>query len=79
MTSKILRTAVAIAVVLTAWTVGRLQGQALDADRYLITIDAPSGTTTLACQKGCNWKTGEFSCGAARCGYTFNQDGFARR
>ena len=23
--------------------------------------------------------TGEFSCGAARCGYTFNQDGFARR
>ncbi len=79
MTGKILRTVVVLAVVLAAWSVGLVQGQALDQDRYLITIDAPGGTTTLACAKGCNWKTGEFSCGAARCGYTFNQDGFARR
>ncbi len=79
MTGRIFRTVVAIAVVFMAWTVGRVRGQARDEDRYLITIDAPGGTTTLVCEKGCNWTTGEFSCGSARCGYRFNQDGFARR
>jgi hypothetical protein len=88
MRGKILKTLIGIAVILAAWTVGHAQGQAaatnqylipVETDQYLILIDAPGGKTTLTCSKGCNWKTGWFSCGADRCAYGFNQDGSASR
>jgi len=79
MKGTILKTLIGIAVILTAWTVGHAQGQAVETDRYLIVVDAPGGKTTLTCLKGCSWKTGEFACGADRCRYGFNQEGSATR
>ena len=77
---KALRVAILIVAILAAWAVGRVQGQqALAEDQYLVIIDAPGGKTNLRCVKGCNWKENWFECSAARCGYGFNQDGFARR
>ena len=75
-----LRMVLIVAAMLGAWAVGRAQGQqAVAEDQYLVIIDAPGGRTNLRCLKGCNWKENWFECGGARCGYGFNQDGFARR
>jgi hypothetical protein len=77
---KALKTLVGIAVILTAWAVGHVQGQGQPPeDLFLIRIDAPGGETRITCEKGCAEKTQEFKCGAPRCGYTFNQNGFVRR
>ena len=72
---KVVRTAVALAVVLTAWAVGHVQGQARAEDNFLIHIDTPGGETTLACEKGCSWKTAVYSCSKERCYQWIAQDG----
>jgi len=80
MTVKTLRTLVAIVIVLTAWAVGHVQGQAKrPVDLFLIRIDAPSGETRINCEKGCAEKVQAFSCNAARCTYRFNQNGYVER
>jgi hypothetical protein len=78
--AKTLRTLVGIAVLLTAWAVGRVQGQGKPPeDLFLIRIDAPSGETRITCEKGCAEKIQAFSCNAPRCAYRFNQNGFVER
>jgi hypothetical protein len=80
MTGRTLRTLIAIVVVLSAWAVGHLQGQAKRAeDLFLIRIDAPSGETRITCEKGCAERVQAFSCNAARCAYRFNQNGYVER
>jgi len=76
---KTLKTLVGIAVILTAWAVGHVQGQSQPEDLFRIRIDAPGGETRITCEKGCAEKTQGFKCGAPRCAYTFNQNGFVRR
>jgi hypothetical protein len=81
MIARILRLIVGIVIVLTAWTVGRLQGQPQVAE-FEIKIEAPFGKTTVACYKGCNWETW-FSCrgqnNAGTCPAIIDQNGLVIR
>jgi hypothetical protein len=83
MSLRLIRLVVGIAVVLGAWTVGRVQGQsqASPAADFHILIRAPEGRTSLYCARGCIWKVTEFECsnsGNGVCGSAYNADGFVR-
>jgi hypothetical protein len=74
---------VGVAVVLSAWAVGRVQGQAQTAQLadFHILIRAPEGRTYLYCARGCNWKVTDFQChnsGNGLCGSAYDADGFVR-
>jgi len=81
-TTKAFRFMVGLVVVLTAWTVGNLHGQA-QLPEFEIRISAPQGQTQLICTKGCDWDQNptSFSCSnsaSGRCGAAYNQHGFTR-
>jgi|HubBroStandDraft_2_1064218.scaffolds.fasta_scaffold958655_1 hypothetical protein len=77
MTATVIRMTVGIVVVLMAWSVGHIQGQARMGE-FEIEIKSPDGRTTLICKKGCNWDKPEtwFECTGGTCGAVINQDGF---
>lgn len=72
------QSAIAAALVLVGWAVGRAQPTAPD---FELVINAPSGETTIECVRGCDlaWverginengrriPTFKYSCGAPRC------------
>ncbi len=80
MSVKILRLVVGIVVILAAWAVGNLQGQARTSE-FLIKIRAPEGETFLVCERGCSWTQTSFKCsnsGNGLCGSAYDQNGFTR-
>ena len=76
MKQKGITTVVGIAVVLMAWAFGHVRGYAQTEDSFIITVEVPTGETTLICKKGCNWKNDLITCNAPRCSYSFNQARF---
>jgi hypothetical protein len=72
MKRRVVRIAIAFALVFGGWSVGRAQRSSVE-----IEINAPQGETTITCHKGCNWgdranlgeaNTLSFSCsGTKRC------------
>ena len=79
MARKAFTAAPALVLILLGWVVGRSQASRPD---FELTIDAPSGETTVQCIRGCEllWiergpaptaghdKKFVYSCGAIRCG-----------
>lgn len=66
MATKVLKSAIVIVVILTAWAMGHLQAQSPTVDSWEIQILAPNGRTTIRCIKGCGgWSKPEtwFECG----------------
>ena len=69
---------VGIVVILTAWSIGYLQGRARIGE-FEIQVKCPDGRTTLICNKGCNWAMPEtwFECNGGTCGAIINENGLA--
>ena len=73
MRKAVLKGALILAIVLTAWQFGQAQAQLAD---FKLTVEPSASGATFKCSKGCAWTTLAFKCdGKQQCTAQVDQKG----